>query len=244
MLVTGGSKGIGAGVCTVFAREGANIVMNYRSDEEGSVRFAKKLQKEYGVKVLPVQADVTIEEDIDMLYKKAFDELGGIDVLVNNAACGIVMKPFQEYTTEEWKQAEEGVLDPVFYMSKRFLQYCIQGRRGGHIINVLSKSAILSSSVYNLSYVATKGALVSLTRGMAKEFIQYGVYVNGIVPGYVKTEQRHADNDERTVRVKKLLPTKEFATPEEIGNTAVILASPLFRQMIGTIVDCTGGTLI
>ncbi len=244
VIVTGGSKGIGAGICTVFAREGADIAMNYRSDTEGSERFAEKLRRQYKVKVAAIKADVTREKEIEKLYEKVFDEFGTADILVNNAAGGMAFKPFQEYTAEEWKRGEEGVLDPVFYMSRIFLRHCIDGGRGGHIINLLSKSAILSSSVNNLSYVATKGALVSLTRGMAKEFIPYGVYVNGIVPGYVKTEYRHADGEERTERVRKLLPTGEFAMPEEIGNVAAILASPLFGQMIGAIVDCTGGTLI
>ena len=132
----------------------------------------------------------------------------------------------------------------VFFASQYFLKECIGESRKGHIINMLSKSAILSSSICNLTYVANKGALTALTRGMAKEFIQYGVFVNGVVPGYVKTERRHIDGDERTERVKKLLPLKRFAVPEEIGNVVAILASPLFEQMIGTIVDCTGGTLI
>ncbi len=244
VIVTGGSKGIGAGICTVFAREGANIVMNYRSDPEGSRQFAESLRQKYKVKVLPVRADVTQEEECAGLYKNALDEFKTLDVLVNNAAGGVVFKPFYEYTAQEWKKGEEGVIDPAFYMSRGFVQHCIGSGRGGHIINLLSKSAFLSSSVNNLSYVAAKGALASLTRGMAKEFIKYGIYVNGIVPGYVKTEYRHRDGEERTERVRKLLPTKEFARPEEIGNVAAVLASSLFCQMIGAVVDCTGGTML
>ena len=86
--------------------------------------------------------------------------------------------------------------------------------------------------------------MTALTRGMAKEFIQYGIYVNGIIPGYVKTERGYIDGDERTERVRQLLPTGKFADPEDIGNVAAILASPKFKQMIGATVDCTGGTLI
>lgn len=244
VLVTGGAKGIGAGICTVFAREGADIVMNYRSDEKNAQWFAEKLHKEYGVNVFAAYADMTKKEEIDRMFQQARKVFSSVDVLVNNAACGITMKPFHDYTTTEWKEAQEGILDHVFFASQHFLKGCIENSRKGHIINILSKSAILSSSIYNLSYVANKGALISLTRGMAKEFIQYNVFVNGVVPGYVKTERRHVDGDERTERVKKLLPLKRFAVPEEIGNVTAILASPLFEQMIGTIVDCTGGTLI
>ena len=243
VLITGGSKGIGAGICTVFAREGANIVMNYHSDEKGAQNFAESLHKEYGVNVLPVYADMTKKEEIDRMFRQA-KTFQTVDVLVNNAACGITMKLFQDYTPQEWKEAQVGILDHVFFASQYFLKDCIVESKKGHIINILSKSAILSSSICNLTYVANKGALTALTRGMAKEFIQYGVFVNGVVPGYVKTERRHIDGDERTERVKKLLPLKRFAVPEEIGNVVAILASPLFEQMIGTIVDCAGGTLI
>ena len=243
VIVTGGSGGIGAGICTVFAGEGANVVVNYRSHEETALRFCDALRDRYAVGVLPVRADVTKPDDVQALYDQAEKRFGAADILVNNAAGGAVFKPFQEYSLADWKNAQEGIVDHVFLMSRTFLQSCIRSGKEGRIINILSKSAILSSSIHNLTYVANKGALTALTRGMAKEFIQYGVYVNGIVPGYVKT-RAHEDGTERTERVLQLLPLKAFALPEEIGHVAAMLASPLFRQMIGAIVDCTGGTLI
>ncbi len=243
VIITGGSKGIGKGIATVFTEEGCNVVVNFRSDEAGAKEFAKELTGNH-VQAVAIQADVSKEDGAKNLFEQAQKIFGTIDILVNNAAGGFRPKPFQEISSGEWKLAEEGLLDPAFYMSKLFLQHCIDNKKGGHIINLLSKSAILSSSINNLPYVANKGALVSLTRGMAKEFIQYGIYVNGIVPGYVRTERGHRDGDERTERVRKLLPSGEFAMPREMGNVAAILASPLFKQMIGAVVDCTGGTLI
>lgn len=243
VIITGGAKGIGAGISSTFAREGCNVIVNYRSDAESAYKFADGLMK-MNVQAIAIEADVSKESEADSLFQQAVNKFGKIDILVNNAAGGYHPNPFQNITSEEWQIAKEGLLDPSFYMSKIFVQHCLDLKKCGHIINVLSKSAILSSSVYNLAYVANKGAMVSLTRGMAKEFIPYGIYVNGIVPGYVKTERIHVDGDERTERVRALLPTKEFAMPEDIGNVAVILASPLFKQMIGSVVDCTGGTLI
>lgn len=244
VIVTGGSKGIGAGVCKVFAREGANLIINYRSDRSAAERFADMLIREYRIRAVPAYADITRMADVDHLYEEVEKQFSSLDVLVNNAACNVVFRPFQDYTVEEWKTAQEGLMDPTFYMSRNFVRHCLAQKKGGHIINVLSKSAILSSSIYNLTYVANKGSLTAMTRGMAKELIQYGIIVNGIVPGYVRTEKQHLDGEERTERVRPMLPLKCFAEPEEIGNVAAILASPLFRQMIGAIVDCTGGTLI
>lgn len=243
-IVTGGSKGIGAGICRVLAQEGCNIAVNYRSDREAAEKFAKELSDCYGVKTIAVQADVTSEEASETLFETAQKELGQIQILINNAAGGISFKNFEDYTTEEWKQAQQGVLDHVFFLTRRFVKEHKKNGGIAHVVNLLSKSAVLSSSTQNLTYVANKGALISLTRGMAKEFLPYGIYVNGIVPGYVKTEQRHASEDERTIRVRKLLPTGEFATPEDMGYMVAFLCSLKSRQTIGAIIDCTGGTLI
>lgn len=243
VLVTGGAAGIGAGICKVFAAEGANVVVNYRSHQAEAEAFAQGLRETYGVDALAIQADITAPEATEKLFTQALAHFGILDVLVNNAAGGICFKPFQEYTEEDWYLAQAGICDHVFRMSQLFLRACLETGREGRIINILSKSAILSSSIHNLTYVTNKGALLALTRGMAKEFVSQGVYVNGIVPGYVRT-RAHAQGTERTERVKGLLPLRRFAEPEEIGNVAAILASPLFIQMVGAIVDCTGGTLI
>lgn len=243
-LVTGGSKGIGAGICSVLAGEGCNLVINYRSDGNKARCFAKKLMEEHAVWAKAIRADVSREAETEELMECAVLDFGQIDILINNAAGGYRPNAFQNISAQEWQNAGEGLLNSAFYMSRLFLEHCLARKKGGHIVNILSKSAILSSSVNNLAYVAYKGALTSLTRGMAKEFISYGIYVNGIVPGYVRTERRHVEGDERTERVKKLLPSGQFAEPREIGNVAAVLCSPQFAQMIGTIVDCTGGTLI
>ena len=243
VLVTGGAAGIGAGICKVFAAEGANVVVNYRSRQAEAEAFARELRESCGVDAIAIQADITDPVAAKRLFTQTTAHFGALDVLVNNAVGGVSFKPFQEYTEEDWRLAQAGICDHVFRMSQLFLRACLEAGREGRIINVLSKSAILSSSIHNLTYVTNKGALLALTRGMAKEFVSQGVYVNGIVPGYVRT-RAHAQGEERTERVKQLLPLRRFAEPEEIGNVAAILASPLFAQMVGSIVDCTGGTLI
>ena len=188
VLVTGGAAGIGAGICKVFAAEGANVVVNYRSHQAEAEAFAQGLRETYGVDALAIQADITAPEATEKLFTQALAHFGILDVLVNNAAGGICFKPFQEYTEEDWHLAQAGICDHVFRMSQLFLRACLETGREGRIINILSKSAILSSSIHNLTYVTNKGALLALTRA--------------------------------------------------------ILASPLFIQMVGAIVDCTGGTLI
>lgn len=243
-LVTGGSRGIGAGICTVLAEEGCNVAINFRSDVKHAEEFAAELQRQFDVSACAIRADVSIETQAMYLYTQAKSQLGQLDILINNAAGGFRPSSLSELSEEAWHAAGRGILDPAFYMSRSFVQDHIETKRGGYIVNVLSKSAILSSSVNNLTYVVNKGALVSMTRSMAKELIPYGIYVNGIVPGYVKTEHIHQDGDARTERVRGLLPTHKFAEPKDMGVITAALCSPLFGQMIGSIVDCTGGTLI
>lgn len=244
VIITGGTKGIGAGISTVMAEEGCNVIVNYRSGCRDAERFAKELSRRHGIQTAAVCADVSTEAGAEAVFAETLRQFDQIDILVNNAAGGYIPTAFQDITAEEWRRAGEALLDPAFYMSRAFLRHCLERDGGGHIVNLLSKSAILSGSVNNLAYVANKGALTAMTRGMAKEFIPYGIYVNGIVPGYVKTERMHTEGDPRTERVRGLLPTGRFAEPREIGNLAAALVSPLFGQMIGAVVDCTGGTLI
>lgn len=244
VIVTGGTKGIGAGISEVLAEEGCNVAVNYRSNKSEAEKFAKSLRENYHVMAAAICADVSEESQVDTLFEQVEKLFGQVHILVNNAAGGYQPNAFQNISADEWRGAGEGLLSPTFYMSRKFLQYCVGQNQEGHIVNILSKSAILSSSINNLAYVTYKGALVALTRGMAKEFIQYGIYVNGIVPGYVKTERMHVEGEERTERVRSLLPTGEFAKPRDIGYAAAMLASPLFKQMIGAVVDCSGGTLI
>ena len=157
VLVTGGAAGIGAGICKVFAAEGANVVVNYRSHQAEAEAFAQGLRETYGVDALAIQADITAPEATEKLFTQALAHFGILDVLVNNAAGGICFKPFQEYTEEDWHLAQAGICDHVFRMSQLFLRACLETGREGRIINILSKSAILSSSIHNLTYVTNKG---------------------------------------------------------------------------------------
>lgn len=248
-MVTGGSKGIGAGCSIALAQEGCNLIINYRSSARDAEDFADKLSREYGIKAVAIKTDVSIEDEVHKLFEEAFKYFSSLDILINNAAGGFqgfIDKAvgFHELTTEQWRAVQEGTLNSAFFVARTFAKYCIEGKHPGSIVNVLSKSALLSSSKNNCPYVSAKGGLLALTRGMAKDLIAYDIRVNGIVPGYVKTERNYTDNNPRTEDKKKLLPTGEFATPYEMGTVAAFLCSDLSYQIIGAVIDCTGGTLI
>ena len=241
-VITGGTKGIGAGCSEVLAQEGCNVVMVYRSDPEGSEAFAQKLADTYGVGALAYCADVTHDDAIDGIFDAAIARFGKVDILINNAAGGVVKKPLEQITPEEWRTAMDGCLNHVFTVSRRFVADCRKDKRGGHIVNVLAKAAITTNSHNNSAYVTGKGGMTILTRTMANDLIEDGIFVNGIVPGYVVTSW-HQPGSVSAAEKEKFLRVG-WATPIEMGNVAAFLCSEKARQIVGAIVDCTGGTML
>ena len=244
-IVTGGSKGIGAGICEVLAEEGVNLVVDYRSDPEGSEEFVAKLNG-MGIKAVGVQADVSIEEGVDKVYECALEHFDRIDILVNNAGRGIHV-PFNELTVQQWRNTQDVCLNSQFLMSHKLVKLCLEWGTGAHIVNVLSKAAFTTNSTGNTAYISAKGGGASFTRGLANEVTQFGIIVNGIVPGYVHNS-RGAFNPETSAYAKKLIeefiPTKRFGTPREMGDVVAFICSPRASQIIGSIIDCSGGTML
>ena len=144
-IVTGGAKGIGSGCSEVLAQEGCNVVVVSRSDERLVQNFANELANQYGVKTLAVLADVSKPGHIDGVFDKAIEAFGQVDILINNAGGGAAAKPFEELTDGEWAMALDSNLNSAFMMSRRFIRECKAHRRGGHIVNVLAKAAIMTS---------------------------------------------------------------------------------------------------
>lgn len=243
-LITGGCKGIGRGCSEILAEEGCNVVMVFRSDAEESQRFAEELAQRTGVRTLALQGDVADPSITDELFDQAIDAFGSVDILINNAGGNTCVCPFDALTDGQWRYAQDQNLNSAFLMSRRFIRDCRMHKRGGHIVNVISKSALTTNSQNNTPYVSAKGGLMTMTRGLANEVTKDGIFVNGIVPGYVRTERGHLPGSERAKRVQPLLPTGEFATPRDMGAVVAFLCSPLAKQIIGAIVDCTGGLML
>lgn len=241
-VVTAGARGIGAGICRVFAQEGANVVINYRSKPEESCEFAHSLEKEYGIKALAVQGDIGYEESITNLFRRAIDTFGQVDCVVNNA--GVVGKYnlMEEYDVEKFREYERVTIEGAMLTSRELVRFCKENGRSGHIVNVLSKSAFFSSSIGNTNYITSKGALAALTVGLAHEVARHNIFVNAIIPGYVKNSTYKPDSP-RTIEKRKLIPCGDFAEPEDMGYVTAFLCSERASSMNGVIVDCTQGTL-
>ncbi len=243
-VITGGAKGIGKGIAECLAGEGVNVVINYRSDPENAAKVEKDFTEKYGVGVLMVQGDAGLQETIDRVFDEAISKFGRVDILINNAGLGCPNGDFETVNYDDWQYGIDNNVNGQFRTCQKYVKYWKQNKMEGHIVNVLSKSCFMTNSINNQCYASAKGALTALTRSLANEVIHYGIYVNGIIPGYVQTERAHAPGTERYNRMISKLPTGKFGTPADMGAVATFLCSPLANQVIGACVDCTGGTLL
>lgn len=243
-IITGGTKGIGAGIARTLAAEGVHLALAYRSDSEGAEQFVLTLRKTYGIKAVAIQTDLTIPDQINTFYDKVLSFYPTVDILINNAAGGTPDgTSFEELTLKQWQSCMDGCLSHVFTMSQHFVRECKRAGHGGHIVNFSAKTAFHSTSHNKIPYATAKGAIATLTQRMANDLIADDIFVNAIVPGYVLSNFYRDPNSPQCNAKEKELKIG-WATPEDMGNIAAFLCSPRSRQIIGAVIDCSGGTML
>ena len=245
VLVTGGGAGLGAGICEVFAQEGANVMVNYIINEVEVQQFVKTLGTRFGGKHLAVYGDVTSAADIDSMIETADKEYGHLDIVVNNA--GIWPTTLVEnMSDEEWRKVIDVNLTGPFMLSKRACEHYKKMGLRGRIVNIVSKSAFAVNTEAHAHYVSAKGGLVLLTKALAREFSKYGVIVNGVTPGMVRTplNEDKLSKPEILASYVERIPSGRISTAQEVGYTVAFLASSKGDFINGTCVDVTGGMLI
>jgi NAD(P)-dependent dehydrogenase (short-subunit alcohol dehydrogenase family) len=240
-IVTGGSKGIGLGIATVFVREGAKLAIVARHPEEGEKTAEELCQK--GGKAIFVQCDISKEEDIKAMVQTTLDSYGQIDILVNNAGVG-VYKSVLDTTSEEWDHCLNIDLKGVFLCSKYVIPHMLNLGKGA----IINMSSVHSHATVNgaAPYSASKGGITALTRNMA---IDYGptIRVNTISPGWVLTPlienlfSNYDNPDEQQRQVEQRQVMKRIGTPEDIGYAAAFLASDESSFITGTELFVDGG---
>jgi NAD(P)-dependent dehydrogenase (short-subunit alcohol dehydrogenase family) len=220
-VVTGAASGIGRASARRFAAEGAGVVVVDLDRESG-----KAVAEEIGG--LFVQADVTVPEDVDRMYDTAIRELGGLDVCFNNA--GISPPDDDSILTtglDAWRRVQEVNLTSVYLCCKSGIARLLE-LRGGSVINTASFVAVLGSATSQISYTASKGGVLALSRELGVQFARRGVRVNALCPGPVNTpllRELFAKDPERAARRLVHVPMGRFAEPEEIAAAATFLAS-------------------
>jgi NAD(P)-dependent dehydrogenase (short-subunit alcohol dehydrogenase family) len=237
-IVTGGARHIGAAYCRKLASEGAAVVIADVLNGESVVNDIKEL----GGKAIALPVDVSKEADTARMAAEAVKAFGQIDVLVNNAAIFIAIErhPFYEISAEEWDRVSAVNIKGPFLCTKAVFPY-MKERKSGKIINISSSTAYWGTPNF-LHYVASKAALIGMTRSLAREMGEFGICVNAIAPGLVEHEGQTAPKALTELQLKQR-SIRRLQTPEDLLGTLVFLASADSDFMTGQAIVVDGGSV-
>jgi gluconate 5-dehydrogenase len=237
-VVTGGGSGLGLAVARGLAQAGARVVLNGRN--RAKLDAAAAMLADEGLAANVAAFDVTDETAVSSGMAEIERTLGAVDILVNNAAVNI-RKLFDEYTLAEWRALQDANFDGPFLVTRAVVPG-MKARRRGKIINICSLASDIGRPNI-VAYAASKGGLKMMTRALAVELAPHNVQVNGIAPGFFKTEMNTAliDNAEFSAWVAKRTPAGRWGDPKEIAGAAVFLASPSATYVTGHLLYVDGG---
>jgi len=237
-LVTGAARGIGHAIAAALGHGGARVAL-CDLDPEAAEQAAARL-REQGVEAIGVAVDVADEAQVQAMVEQVEAQLGGVDILVNNA--GIVSTaPLLELTTAEWNRVMAIDLNSVFFCAKAVLPG-MMARRGGRIINIASVAGKRGGGLLgNSCYAAAKGAVIALTKGLAREAGPYDITVNAVSPALTDTEMTSVLAPQARAQVLAQMPLGRAGTPRDIAAAVCFLASAEAGFVTGEIMDVDGG---
>jgi NAD(P)-dependent dehydrogenase (short-subunit alcohol dehydrogenase family) len=239
-LITGADSGIGRAVAIAFAREGANVLISYLSEDEDAKETLKWVE-EAGRKAIPVAGDIKSEVHCKALVQRTVDEFGGIDILVNNAAFQRTYNSIEEITAEEWDETYRTNIYAPFFLSKAAVPHM---KAGSSIINTTSIQS-RQPSANLLAYASTKGAISNFTAGLAELLAEKGIRVNAVAPGPIWTPLIPSTMPmEKTVAFGEKTLIGRAGQPAELAGAYVLLASREGSYMTGAVIPVTGGEIM
>jgi 3-oxoacyl-[acyl-carrier protein] reductase len=243
-LVTGGSRGIGRAIVLALAERGCHVTFCFRSDRAAAeaVCAAARQAGWPPDAVRAVQADVGQSAQAEALVAEVLARQGRLDILVNNAG-EFPRRPFIEIDDAEWERVLRSNLYSAFYCSRAALPAMMAARQGA-IVNLASISG-RRGSAFHAHYAAAKGALLALTRSLAKEAIVHGIRVNAVAPGRIDTDMMvvgYAPHERE--RLLRDVPIGRMGTPEEVAEVVLFLASDASRYLVGETIEVNGGLLM
>jgi 3-hydroxybutyrate dehydrogenase len=249
-IVTGSTSGIGLGIANVLASKGANLVITGFGDADAIEKERAGLAEKYGVEVVYSNADMSKPDEVKAMVELCVEKLGSVDILVNNAGIQHTAS-VEEFPEEKWHQVIAINLSGIFFAIQAALPH-MKAKGFGRIINIGSVHGLIASK-HKAAYVAAKHGVVGLSKVVALENAGTGITSNTICPGWVHTplvqKQIEAMAEEQGISVEaateKLLiekqPSKQFATPEQMGELAAFLSSEAAAQITGTAIPVDGG---
>ena len=243
VLVTGGSRGIGAAIAVMAAQRGYDVAFSYQSNAKAAEAVAETIRAT-GRKALAMQADVSIEADVLRLFTTVDQQMGRLDALVNNAGMLEKQTRLDQMDVGRWNRVLGANVIGTFLCAKEAVlrMSTKHGGKGGTIVNISSAASRLGSPNEFIDYAAAKGAVDSMTIGLAKEVATEGIRVNAIRPGLIYTDI-HASAGEpgRVDRAKAGVPMQRGGTADEVAEAALWLMSAQSSYVTGTMLDVAGG---
>ncbi len=243
ILVTGGSRGIGAATAKLVSQKGYAVCISYNNDKLSAERLRNEIITSGGI-ALSVQADVGIENDVIRLFQTVKNEFGCISGFVNNAGIITPQSQLVDMDIERLKKIFNINIIGSFICAREAVKHMStdSGGEGGSIVNLSSAAARIGSPNEFIDYAASKGAIDTMTLGLAKEVAEQGIRVNAVRPGLISTEL-HADTGDanRPEKLKQYVPMKRAGTAEEVANMIVWLLSDEASYVTGSLFDVTGG---
>jgi NAD(P)-dependent dehydrogenase (short-subunit alcohol dehydrogenase family) len=242
LLVTGGSRGIGAAICKLAARRGFKVAVNYNQSADTAMSVVGSIREQAG-EAIAVQGDVTREAEIVRMFTEIDEKLGRITALVNNAGGGGKLGRVEEVTAEHLsKVINLNLVGPIFCAREAVRRMSTDhGGSGGAIVNVSSMAAFNGGMAGLTNYAAAKGGLESFTIGLANEVGSKGIRVNCIRPGAIETDAHRNDTTEWRDAMIRTIVLKRYGLPDEAANAALFLLSDEASYITGAILNVSGG---
>jgi len=240
-VVTGGSRGVGRATAVLLARAGANVGIGYRSRGDEARETVEAVRAE-GVHGWAQKGDLSRPEEADALFERADQEFAGLDLFVGNAGIWIPEDvPLSEMDDGRWRRSMATNLDSIFYTTRAAARRL---RPRGRLV-LVSSTAGQRGEAYHGDYAATKGAIISLVKGLCVELAERDVTVNAVAPGWIETEMAEpAYGDGGRERIRATIPIGRIATAEDVAGPIVFLCSGLARHVTGEILNVNGGAVL
>ena len=239
-LITGATRGIGKQIAITLAKQGYNIALNYRKENE-ELENTKKEIEEIGVQVLAVKGDVANFEECENFVKQVIERFGQIDVLVNNAGITKDML-LMRMKKEDFEQVLDTNLVGTFNVTKNVVPYMMKAR-SGRIINISSVVGI-SGNAGQTNYSASKAGIIGFTKSLAKEIASRNILVNAVAPGFIETNMTDVLKDDVKQEIAKNIPLKRMGTAQDVANVVKFLASDDSSYITGQVINVDGGMLM
>src|SRR5688572_2565334 len=243
-LVTGASSGIGQATAVELARRGHQVAVHYFHNETGARRTFEQIRAVGNGRARVYACDVTDPAQVSQMGEEVLADFGHIDVLVNNAGSLVERQPLAEMSFDFWRSVMALNLDSVFLVTRAVVPQMIERSRGS-IVHVASISGRNGGGPGAAAYAAAKGALITLTKGMAKEFISYGIRVNCVNPGLIATPfHERFTSKELFTKFVSSIPQQRAGTSEEVAKVIAFLASDDAGHVVGESLEVNGGMLM